>query len=396
VGPELLEVIIPVLVPLTTAGVALVAYRAGRARLRAVAAACEALGLAPKKDPALAYRAEGAVGGVAVTVTMTPLMVSAALPWAVAEEVSVQPTSRRRTRVRGELATGDPDFDADVQLSASEGVVAVLAAPTSRAWIRRVLATKRQFIREGRVWRQAFWAPKTARGVRRLVEEVVRLAAEAPRVQPDGSTRRALLERASDGGDAQVASHFVRRLLMVHGRTPEGEAASRLALRHADPELRLLAATRLAGDGIDTLLALARDANLAPSLRARALAAAAASSCWPLALETLREMVAPGGPPEVITAAAEGLGLVRETAALGALRALLAHESAAVRQAALRAIERIDHGSLDGIGGALAVVGSGGALDGALVVEAGGGEVALGTRSTQDPEAFGALGRTDD
>lgn len=395
-GPALVEVIIPVLVPLATAGLALVAYRAVRARLRAVRAACEALGLAQLDDPALAYRAEGAVGGVPVAVTMTPLTVSAALPWAVADPVSVQPTRGRRGRARSEAATGDAAFDAAVQLSASEAAVAVLAAPASRAWLRRVLGTQRQLIREGRVWRQERWAPKTAGGARRLIEAVARLAAEAPRLQPENTTRRALLERAADGDDPQVASHFLRRLLAVYGTTPEGEAASRLALSHADPELRLLAASRLAGDGIDTLLALARDGGLPPPLRARSVAAASASSCWPLALDTLRGLLAPGGPPEVIAAAADGLGLVSETSALGALRELLAHESAPVRQAALRAVERIDHGSLDGIGGALAVTGSASGLDGALEVSTEGGEVALAAPVVGAGLGVASVERVDD
>lgn len=376
-GSELLQIVIPVLVPLTAASVSLVAYRAARARLKAVQAACEALGLARVKDAASAYRAEGTIADVRVTATMTPLTLSAALPWAVAEPVTVEATARRLARVRDETATGDADFDAVVQLGGSEGAVAVLAAAESRAWIRRVLGTKRQFIREGRIWRHVLRPPGAVAEVRRLIEEVAGLAAAAPRLHPDNTTRAAMLERASDASDGQVAAHFIRRLLAIHGKTPEGEAASRLALGNADPELRLLAASRLAGDGIDTLLGLAGDASLAPSLRARAVAAASASSCWPLALHTLRGLLAPVGPPEVIAAAAEGLGLVGETAALGALRELLAHESAAVRQAALRAIERMDHGSLDGLGGALAVAESSDALDGALVVQASGGEVAL-------------------
>ncbi|MEZ4269848.1 MAG: HEAT repeat domain-containing protein [Myxococcota bacterium] len=376
-GPELLELIIPTLIPLAGATVALFAYRAGRARLNAVRGACEALGLAQVKDPALAYRGEGEVGGVAVTVTMTPLTVSATLPWAVSEPVVVQPTMRKRARVPGAQATGDAAFDADVQLGGGEAVIAVLAAPESRAWVRRMLATKRQYVQDGRLRRHDFWAPKTVAGAQRFIEEVARLAAEAPRLTPQNTTRQALLQRASDARDPEVASHFIRRLLAVHGKTAEGLAASRLALKHADPELRLLAAGRLAGDGMDTLLALARDGELEPGLRARAVAAASASSCWPLALDTLHGLLAAGEAEAVVAAAAEGLGLVREEAALPALRGLLADESAAVRQAALRAIERIDHGSLDSVAGALAVAGAGAGVDGALEVATAGGEVAL-------------------
>jgi hypothetical protein len=397
VGSEWLQILVPVLVPVAWAGVVVGAALAARRRLAAVKAAAAALGLVAVKDPAAVFRAEGEVGGVAVAVTMTPLVVSAALPWAVAGELAVHRRLGARMRVAGAVPTGDAAFDAAVVLRAPEPVVAALAGARSRAWLLEVVRTRGTAIREGRLVRTHFWTPKTAEGVREFVEAVAATARRAPRLDALNTGRRALLERAEEVGDPAVSGHFVRRLLASYGGTPEGVAACRMALGHADPELRLLAASRLAGDGIDTLIALARDGGLGPGVRARAIAAAARSSCWPLALDALTEALGAGQPAEVVAAAADGLGLVREVAALPLLRALLEHESAAVRQAALRAIERIDHGSLEGIGGALAVAGDGAAAEGALEVSGAGGELGLlgGAKRADGAEVFGPRGGGD-
>ncbi|MCK6547119.1 hypothetical protein L6R52_14815 [Myxococcota bacterium] len=236
----------------------------------------------------------------------------------------------------GDETVGDPAFDGAVAIRGDRPIVLAALGARARAAYLELRRTADVTVVAGALTCQLAGAtsgPRVTALVEGLVELAELLAVDPARLE-DALVRNLETERVPT-----VRLALFRAITGGHASDAVAERTIERALRHPDPALRLEAATLAGHRGHVIFAILAKNAEVADELRARAIERLAEEAgeghVDPVELLSL------GGGPLALVAAAEWVRELEPAGAEPALVPLLSHDATPVRIAAAEALARV-------------------------------------------------------
>ena len=224
-----------------------------------------------------------------------------------------------------ECTTGIPEFDRAIRVEGDPyDAFALLTVQGRKSLVELVTKFRAQIIR-GRIVYRGLEVPGTANFLPLVLGRILS-AAQGLSTAVLSQKDRLVRNVESDPAPRVRRRSLELLLLEQHGADPSTARAVELALRDAEPSIRLIAGTRKGPEGLRTLCDLVESGSVPESIRARGLQVLLETMPSEAIHTTLARCLSPDTPEEVRNLAISASGELQLATALEALIGLTRHE----------------------------------------------------------------------